>query len=286
MKAKVSRAFTLIELLVVIAIIAILAAILFPVFAQARNKARQISDLSNLKQLGLGVLMYVQDSDETMPHSGTFEPNGMYYPWEVQVSPYIKSPQVFISPQYSFKWDSTTFPGGASGNDWALMLKAGVVTLNNGVYTFPVSYGANGMNDYFWNVSPCGNAFTAWTDGSGGPGHYGPFGTENITDASLAVPSDTVLLEDSKYPDMWNATSFDLPLVSGGCNGFNVAAGFFVWTTTDPMAIGPFNGQENVVFADGHAKSHRFFTACPHTFTVQDDQSQDPVQACRTADYM
>src|ERR687883_602422 len=63
-------AFTLIELLVVIAIIAILAAILFPVFAQARAKARQTACLSNLKQIGTGLMMYTQDYDETYP--GTF----------------------------------------------------------------------------------------------------------------------------------------------------------------------------------------------------------------------
>jgi prepilin-type N-terminal cleavage/methylation domain-containing protein len=61
------RGFTLIELLVVIAIIAILAAILFPVFAQAREKARQTSCLSNEKQLGTAISMYVQDYDETYP---------------------------------------------------------------------------------------------------------------------------------------------------------------------------------------------------------------------------
>src|SRR5438132_3273033 len=67
--------FTLIELLVVIAIIAILAAILFPVFAQARDKARQTACLSNLKQLSLGVLMYAQDYDEVLPGNAYELPN-------------------------------------------------------------------------------------------------------------------------------------------------------------------------------------------------------------------
>src|SRR3712207_1140738 len=63
--------FTLIELLVVIAIIAILAAILFPVFAQAREKARQVSCLSNMKQVAIGLFMYAQDYEETLPHQAT-----------------------------------------------------------------------------------------------------------------------------------------------------------------------------------------------------------------------
>ncbi len=82
------RFFTLIELLVVIAIIAILAAILFPVFAQARDKARQISCLSNAKQIGVSLMMYVQDYDETFPTAwGQYGTN--HYISELQ--PYIKN---------------------------------------------------------------------------------------------------------------------------------------------------------------------------------------------------
>jgi prepilin-type N-terminal cleavage/methylation domain-containing protein len=66
---KANKAFTLIELLVVVAIIGVLAAILFPVFARARENARRSSCMSNLKQIGLGVMMYVQDYDETYPMS-------------------------------------------------------------------------------------------------------------------------------------------------------------------------------------------------------------------------
>lgn len=89
MKVPSSRlGFTLIELLVVIAIIAILAAILFPVFAQVREKARAISCESNEKQVALGILEYVQDYDEYFPMADT-QVGG--YTWQVAVQPYIKN---------------------------------------------------------------------------------------------------------------------------------------------------------------------------------------------------
>ena len=116
------RGFTLIELLVVIAIIAILAAILFPVFAKAREKARQTSCLNNVKQLALGMIMYSQDYDETFtalgrpahmlyydPALGAFNSNNQanpsagqnYHGWAAAILPYVKNTQIYLCPSWS-----------------------------------------------------------------------------------------------------------------------------------------------------------------------------------------
>ncbi|RYF44766.1 MAG: DUF1559 domain-containing protein, partial [Cytophagaceae bacterium] len=137
------KAFTLIELLVVIAIIAILAAILFPVFGRARENARRSSCQSNMKQLGLGVLQYVQDYDERYPaltrRYGVNYFNGgsvNWTYWQFQVQPYIKSGQLFSCPSNSGS------------------LKMGI---QPGVYTQDMAYSGNPLGDgsgpYPWEGS-------------------------------------------------------------------------------------------------------------------------------------
>ncbi len=105
--SQVRTAFTLIELLVVVAIIALLAAILFPVFGRARENARRSSCQSNLKQMGLGILQYTQDNDETMPYERYAQQSGNSptttgvedpVTWPAKVDPYLKSKQLFRCP--------------------------------------------------------------------------------------------------------------------------------------------------------------------------------------------
>jgi prepilin-type N-terminal cleavage/methylation domain-containing protein/prepilin-type processing-associated H-X9-DG protein len=124
-KHRVKRAFTLIELLVVIAIIAILAAILFPVFARARENARRTSCMSNLKQINLGMLQYTQDYDEHYPPY--IPSNGVSgarpYGWADALDPYVKSIQLFQCPSEST--GPVTSPQSTGYTDYAYNLWIG-----------------------------------------------------------------------------------------------------------------------------------------------------------------
>jgi len=143
---KVRQAFTLIELLVVIAIIAILAAILFPVFAQAREKARQTSCLSNLKQLTMGWVMYAQDYDEKFPswnwgvnhQGGTGSPNNNATTlWSNAIFPYVKSAGVYACPSDARNLTAQQAYGGWFRYDNSLLgFPQPLLTAN-------LSYGAN-----------------------------------------------------------------------------------------------------------------------------------------------
>jgi prepilin-type N-terminal cleavage/methylation domain-containing protein len=127
------RGFTLIELLVVIAIIAILAAILFPVFAKAREQARKTACLSNMKQIGTSLHMYAQDYDQTFPlrygsgNAVDFE-NGLQRNWKNMLNPYIKNRDVFKCPSNptarkgDYVWNGSTSVDGYFAGGYAMWL--------------------------------------------------------------------------------------------------------------------------------------------------------------------
>jgi len=161
------KGFTLIELLVVIAIIAILAAILFPVFARAREKANQTSCLSNLKQIGLAALMYAQDYDDMSPRGcGYVAPDVIittYGEWFITLQPYIKNTQIFTCP-------SARYSDFSSGGATSSALGYGVSYTRNldfdrvvmGTINAPSAYVMyhDGRNNY--SRLPCPGASCPW----------------------------------------------------------------------------------------------------------------------------
>jgi len=180
------RGFTLIELLVVIAIIAILAAILFPVFAKAREKARQSSCLSNVKQLNLAVLQYVQDYDEKFMFAQLVDPPNTI--WYQACEPYLKNTQILKCPSkngttcdYGYNMDFLGYSWGVSGSQTAPVALGSVtspaetvmISDSNGIFSFyggrlsgtSPRYDTNLYNG--WDpLSPAGAAALRHNDGS------------------------------------------------------------------------------------------------------------------------
>ena len=143
-----SKAFTLIELLVVIAIIAILAAILFPVFARARENARRSSCLSNMKQMGLGLMQYTQDYDEKYPCPGNTSYGGENRnddgsadkaSWRQKIYPYVKSTQLFSCPSNSHNADVADVGAPAVANSPVPQMPVSYM-INRNLYLSPGGY--------------------------------------------------------------------------------------------------------------------------------------------------
>lgn len=243
-------AFTLIELLVVIAIIAILAAILFPVFAQAREKARQTSCLSNEKQIGLAVMMYVQDNDESFPrreYTGGTNRQG-YAPlnWDVAVAPYVKN--------------------GTSTVTWATTDGTPAIVTQGGVWLCPSQPLPDPLRSYSGNDS-------IFTDLK-----YGINGQDIpvTTLAQITRPADVVMVAEGNSTEGFygssNRLSGDYYWQCGGdatggskCSGPESGARWdkdIVGDETNPpawqyqqMARYRHNGVSNFAFADGHVKA-------------------------------
>jgi len=254
-----ARGFTLIELLVVIAIIAILAAILFPVFAQARSKARQASGLSNIKQMGLAILMYTQDYDEKFPRAGwecqkagddKTMPAGSRNAcagtaWQNIVQPYVKNGGLVVSPG-----DGS---GGANEDGGATIDGAFSILINDLLSHQPTTLNADGSFDV-------GNNQNHFSDG--------------LSQAAVVAPSDCVMLAegtcgwqkvlDGTQPaenTAWNGATNTLSKwmreqTISGMQTFQIAGSPHQSTGWGQRRVGNpwYNNGMNFCFSDGHAK--------------------------------
>jgi len=273
------KAFTLIELLVVIAIIAILAAILFPVFAQAKLAAKKTQSLSNIKQMGLAVQMYIGDSDDRYlpafsPPDGTgdwaqYNASGtdLHTLWTINVQPYVKSINLFFSPGDS-----------EAGKVDPAVTWAGV----------HVSYSANGWltgwNNGFNLHGPMGiRGWKTWLNSDDGA-------NGSLNAGQVTQPADSILFAERDSDDVTKYQKAHGGPCCGGSGGTYSAFGPFT-VFTDQQEWGPtsipngapapapysngkahvggvgfnedqngavstkFTGQGVFVFTDGHAKT-------------------------------
>jgi prepilin-type N-terminal cleavage/methylation domain-containing protein/prepilin-type processing-associated H-X9-DG protein len=236
-------AFTLIELLVVIAIIAILAAILFPVFAQARETARMSSCVSNMKQIGTSLMMYVQDYDETYPyirfHGDNANKGTRTLVWRNVILPYLKNKDVLACPSNPASKSAAAVPGTntdpARGNAEGWEVEPD--------QRMPVSYAMN-------------SCASTWYPADTAEGRRSP----PLQMAQLARPADTIIIAENRWP----TSDIHAAWIWGG-----ECPGMFAHNTKNA----------NFVFYDGHAKTMKWIQTLIPTHQNKwdiNEPSQDP----------
>ncbi len=229
------KGFTLIELLVVIAIIAILAAILFPVFAQVRESARATSCASNMKQLSLGVMMYTQDYDETLPMAVNYAaaataPDRM---WMATVQPYVKNTGIFLCPSSR---SNSRFEPDWAGRGW-----------------LPIGYNARAAFDPAGVEGPASVTPLSMLDES----------ARTVLFAETASGDPALKYRGYTFdPNVGRANATDPRLSTPLVADFDLVAG----SALSPGQLKPVfcrhfadrkgSGRTNLVFGDGHVKSY------------------------------
>lgn len=237
--------FTLIELLVVIAIIAILAAILFPVFAQAREKARAITGVNNLKQINLAIIQYLQDNDERFfptvteregPSTIADVATAKQFSILGRLDPYVKSDGVYKDPSSALSWPNPQPQTGPTSTT---------------VY-WPTDYGFN-INEGDLTLTPGANATVAAYFQNAGQ-NIGVNGDTTL--AAINSPSNLLLIADTQRADSklsrGSLTPQYIDPTSGNATAFPGSG--FPASNAQAALIARHQGGANIGFADGHVK--------------------------------
>lgn len=297
-----AQAFTLIELLVVIAIIAILAAILFPVFAQARAKARQTACLSNMKQIGLGVAQYMSDYDTVYPAAQQNRPEaGSNYviSWPSMIYPYIKNEDIFVCPGANddrFRPDPAYITGAANdytgvtsseftafsppgGGDGSTCVKANATdkkcsttATGNLCVVNRLSYARNVIPNTSGGWDVTSGFWTSTTPKNGFVGQNlvtGSFATTgDLSEADVKSPANTIFALDA----ITGNSSTDPRALGNSIRGIQNE------TRTDyskPASTNKpdyrHNGGYVLLYGDGHAGWKKFGSSKPCDWSVQED---------------
>jgi prepilin-type N-terminal cleavage/methylation domain-containing protein/prepilin-type processing-associated H-X9-DG protein len=281
------KAFTLIELLVVIAIIAILAAILFPVFAQAKNAAKKSVETSHMKQIALAGLMYSADYNDVFPLAYRHDnaPGEGGFPYVLSVFPYVKNVDIYVTPAGK--------PNGVSNPDWDYIWSYGVVP-PSGVKQQPYyEVGDTPLGQRLGIVGARYQSVLGWAQQSGPVGAWGPYFQFYDASESITIPSKsqsnlddvagTALIFSAGEPFSDHLTNNGLGQELGYCcssrTSYNPGAPTIAgatprWGGPDSaagMTCGPWsnmtaisedgvdelasNGQSVIAFADGHVET-------------------------------